>query len=102
MGVETRARSGNECVRQLVHVKHRHRAYAAVATRVPADYSVYLSMRRRGKQRRLSYFATETDSFNKVQRGFCIPGRCITRGVRAAQVTRAFIIQTGSAMRRRR
>lgn len=55
VGIETRTRFGNECVRQLVHVKHRHRAYAAVATRVPADYSVYLSMRRRGKQRRLSY-----------------------------------------------
>lgn len=70
-----RARSGNERVRQLVDVKHRHRrAYVAAAVRVLADYSVYLSMPLRGKQRRLSYFATGTDSFNKVQRGLCILG----------------------------
>lgn len=65
-------------MRQLVDVKHRHRcAYVAAATaamRVLADYSVYLSMPLRSKQRRLSYFATGTDSFNKVQRGLCILG----------------------------
>lgn len=84
-------------MRQLVDVKHRHRrAYAATtaAMRVPADYSVYLSMPFRSKQRRLSYFATGTDSFNKVQRGLYIPGAALRA---AAQVTRAFIIQMGSA-----
>ncbi|TGZ38870.1 hypothetical protein DBV15_09787 [Temnothorax longispinosus] len=55
----------------------------------------------RSKQRHLSYSLRGTDSFNKVQRGLCIPGAlCITRapGVRRCpSITRTFIIQVGSA-----